>query len=499
MPVKIRCPECQAGLTLPDKARGRAVKCPECSGRVNVPAAGGGGSAKRSSGGGDQALPPRRKSAKRKKPAAAAASSGATGDDFLDELDLDGVEDHETRVCPACGQVVTEDDFTCPKCYVDIDTGRLSEEMKRKKARGAPDPDKYYERAFGDALDFAKSQGKLPVKTLIYGLITSMIASGCTLGLLFFSRIPLKAFFGAIGFITAMVPIGWTFCVHLSVIKSYFDRHNKKPYKPPRYDFFLCSALGFKFLFWVIAVGFPFWIGPLIGCVLMIQNDMAAAGLAVFCLGFVPLVPLFPISMSHYSMPIQTAGWQVWKVVPIFFSKVTKPALSWSMWFLLSMSPIILMLGVVAFVTGEDIVQFVEDLDHNARLGAIDNHEPENKKQTAGSGEADASGPKMDFTTPNMWEWWADTPAEDMDKYKESLANLADDVKAEKEIDFVLIAPLLGVGAVSLVYFAWASLFNMRTNAMFTRVFRPELELITQEQEVTFVRRKKKKKDEDDY
>ena len=39
MPVKVRCPECQKVLTLPDQARGKTARCPDCQGRVPVPGA----------------------------------------------------------------------------------------------------------------------------------------------------------------------------------------------------------------------------------------------------------------------------------------------------------------------------------------------------------------------------------------------------------------------------------------------------------------------------
>ena len=37
MPVKLKCTNCEKVLSVPDAARGKAVKCPECQTRLAVP------------------------------------------------------------------------------------------------------------------------------------------------------------------------------------------------------------------------------------------------------------------------------------------------------------------------------------------------------------------------------------------------------------------------------------------------------------------------------
>ena len=39
MPLKIRCPQCQKSLTVPDQLAGRIGKCPGCNGRITIPSA----------------------------------------------------------------------------------------------------------------------------------------------------------------------------------------------------------------------------------------------------------------------------------------------------------------------------------------------------------------------------------------------------------------------------------------------------------------------------
>ncbi len=39
MPIEVKCPSCERGLRVPDKVAGKRIKCPKCSGIVNVPSA----------------------------------------------------------------------------------------------------------------------------------------------------------------------------------------------------------------------------------------------------------------------------------------------------------------------------------------------------------------------------------------------------------------------------------------------------------------------------
>ena len=94
MPVKVRCQSCEKVFAAPDAARGKLVKCPGCEEKVKVPAGDGAKS-------GATAKPAG------KKPAPAKAKKDEHHDDHehaLKNLDLDGAEDENTRVCPKCGQ-----------------------------------------------------------------------------------------------------------------------------------------------------------------------------------------------------------------------------------------------------------------------------------------------------------------------------------------------------------------------------------------------------------
>ncbi len=49
---------------------------------------------------------------------------------MIANLDLDQIEDTQTRICPKCGTEVDAEDVECPSCHVNLDSGLLSAERK---------------------------------------------------------------------------------------------------------------------------------------------------------------------------------------------------------------------------------------------------------------------------------------------------------------------------------------------------------------------------------
>ncbi len=242
MPVKARCPECKKVLTLPDKARGKAVKCPACEARVPVPR-------------GEKSAGPKRPkaaagaaAAKSRKPARSQAPKD--DDELFANLDLSRVEDRRVRVCPKCGLEVDEEDIECPKCGVDLATGRLSAEKLAKKARGGPDPDKYYEKFLTSGWDFLKEHWMFGVRTMAYVMISSAICLGAAYMTVYTSKLPLKVFWGLIAILLAFVGPGWCWFLDSVLIQHALDKKIKLD--RVRYEFFTCAALGIKFFSWLV-------------------------------------------------------------------------------------------------------------------------------------------------------------------------------------------------------------------------------------------------------
>lgn len=143
MPIKVRCKECSTVLTVSDKAAGRAVKCKQCGGRVPVPASGGDGAA------------PRKKKKKRR-PAPApepAFDEPPDAHDMFGGLNLDSAEGDE-KLCPNCAAVVDEEEFECPECGVNIETGALSQDQKKRRSRKGPPPEEFYGACLPNAWEF---------------------------------------------------------------------------------------------------------------------------------------------------------------------------------------------------------------------------------------------------------------------------------------------------------------------------------------------------------
>lgn len=486
MPVKVRCPECEKVLTLPDKARGKTAKCSNCEARVPVPA-----------GGKQAGAPARRKKAATKKTRKPAGSPAVGGDDLFADLDLSRTEDRRVRVCPKCGLEVDEEDIECPKCGVVIATGRLSAERQRKKARGGPDTDKYYEKFFSSGLDFVKEHWKFGVRTMVYTMITNAIALFSIFMTLYCAKLPLKVFWGVLALLFALVGPGWCWFLATTLIQSAIDK--KVKLDRVRFDFFLCSALGIKFYSWLIVFCFPFQIvtGTIGG--LMIANDLLVGGLVIVALGFLPGFFCFPIVMSHMAMPVQWPGWLSPKIVPSFFHGLAAPSMYWCMFCAATMLPATIFAAISVFAFQSDISKLVSDLNHNARVAHVMAYEPPKKK--ANTEAEEIHGEVNTEMGPVSWWFFATKDQKIKERQywldqsgggEQSPTSTTGEGKSdwEHELDTDAAIPPMILWFLAIPLFAFAAVFNMRTNGLFTYYFRPELELIMEEKQVKWEGRK---------
>lgn len=160
MPIKVRCNECSTVLTVSDKAAGRAVKCKQCGGRVPVPAAGSDGA-------------PRKK--KKRKPRPPAFDEPADPGDMFGGIDL-GMAEGDEKLCPNCATVVDEEDFECPACGVNIETGALSKQQKTRRSRKGPPPEEFYKASLPNAWEFVLNHKGFVIRSgITWGLSCTMV------------------------------------------------------------------------------------------------------------------------------------------------------------------------------------------------------------------------------------------------------------------------------------------------------------------------------------
>jgi uncharacterized RDD family membrane protein YckC/DNA-directed RNA polymerase subunit M/transcription elongation factor TFIIS len=159
MPIKVRCPGCEAVLNVSDQAAGKAIKCKQCGGRVKVPV-------------------PKAK--------APVESEPADSDDLFSGAALRSVEDTKRKVCPGCAAPVHQDDIECPKCGVTIATGGLSERQRRRRARQGPPPEEFYRDVWGNAWKFLMKHKRYAVQSAVVWALTLAMTIACLFSLRYY-------------------------------------------------------------------------------------------------------------------------------------------------------------------------------------------------------------------------------------------------------------------------------------------------------------------------
>lgn len=348
MAVKVRCPDCEKVLNVPDAARGKSVKCPACNGKVSVP--------------GEK---PSAKPAAKPKSKSAAPDSESS----LKTLDLRNAEDFDARICPKCGYDMghlDEESTECPKCGVDIETGGLGEKARKKALKG-PDPDKFFETMWGGQWKFVFKHHSLAWRTVLYVWLASMLMFTM---LWCFYRIPQwppRIFFALMTGVCAMMIPGWLWFLDGEIVKGTLER--KEKLKRINMDFFLCSALGVKWVLWHVCVGLPVLIIPCgLAWFLVSMSGMPTyVGAIIVAVGYLPLLPLMGVAMGHMVMPQPEPGFMIWKLIPGVL-KSFKACFLWSFLVVMLHLPAIGCITAAGVLYGEQLSTLSANMVENGAI-----------------------------------------------------------------------------------------------------------------------------------
>ncbi len=451
MPVKVRCPSCEKLFAAPDAARGKLVKCPGCEGKVKVPA---GNSAKS----GATAKPAS------KRPAPAKAKHDEHHDDHehaLKNLDLDGVEDENTRVCPKCGQEIYEEEATeCPACGLNFETG-----LTKEKQKGI-DPKLFFRVVIKDSKKFLLENRPLAIRTGIYTLIFSVLNFGCLFMVTWCVSFPPRMFWLGLFFVTLMVPFGWLWFLNSETIKATMDKRENMP--RVNFDMFTCVALGIKYWLWRIVMGLQlFFLTAPAGYFNSRQMWMPALALqAVFEL---ILVLMMPQVMIHMVMPITTRGWlahiqfQAW-------AKSFKACAYWAVITFVVVLPTLLPAGLGCAISRQGVIEFTAAMAYNYKTNEL-----------LGSDRAVVIAKK---NNPKKGETITEVNEED-EKYK------------TRPLPWKrVILPAIGI-LISQSLFGFGAVFAMRANGLFGLYFKKQLKLETMVKDIKWVSKTAKTDDDD--
>ncbi|MDX1969518.1 MAG: hypothetical protein SFV23_20255 [Planctomycetaceae bacterium] len=438
MSVKVRCTGCDKVLTAPDSARGKAIKCPACDTKVRVPAG-------------------------EEKPKKKRAEEPADSEDALATLDLRNVEDHEARICGKCGydmQHMDEEETECPKCGYDSSRGGLGEKAQKKRLKG-PDPDKFYSGLWKANWKFViKNQG-LAWRTIAYVIVASMLMFLCAFLYLYVPQWPPRIFFAMCGFVSAMMIPGWLWFLDEQVVTATLQK--KDVLKRVNFDFFLCSALGMKFIAWNVVFALPIVLIPaLVGYAMNevggLPWQLAAIPILV---GYLPVFAMLPICVGHFVMPVPTPGWLVWKVFPAWL-RTLKPTLIWLMLTLGLCTPSIGCLAAAGAVYGSAMSTAVSQMDENCAISraklAKERASKKDQAKLAGNPLVDKQLHKIDYSA--------------------------------------FIVPSI-LWTLACLFLGFPAVYSSRLNGQFVYFFRDSLDLIALAKEYKYVAKPQKDEDEE--
>jgi len=304
MPVKVRCRQCEKVFAAPDRARGKAVRCPECSEPVRVPSG---------------------KNRKTVQPGEAETES--EDGSFFSSLDLSQAEDETARLCPKCAKEVSTDDQTCPYCHVNLQTGVVSARMQKRLRRKGPNPALFYKAAWADSWSFMLANQRLALQTWIVNVFIVLMQTGMVFAAFwivitflpsapneielramgndaakdepykvpFLSELLLADGFWIMTGLTAflyMVVTGWIWTMAVQITRTTLAR--KTQAKRLSFQFVDSLANGFKMYFWSFI--FPLPVMIFVGPVML----LLAGGAAVLSKGApnaaaLPIIPVLII------------------------------------------------------------------------------------------------------------------------------------------------------------------------------------------------------------
>ena len=341
MPVKVRCRECKAQLTVPDAARGKSVKCKDCGKPIKVP-----------TGEGDA---PVKKAAK--------PEGSIEDDDFFGTLNLNQVEDEETRICPKCAAIAREEDIECSSCGVNLETGLLSAKQKKKKKNRGPDPDLFFKHAWGGSLAFLKENLGLALRLAIFWSVAFSLFFCTNYLAQWFDKMPLKVFFGGLAIVSAMASIGCFYQLGIAMIKmSMEEKTNLNRYV---FDFFTDVSLGMKAVMWpfsllglavlaIIAV-----VIPALQFEFIVPDDLLGIPSAIVA-GVLVLValPTLPVAVCHMSAKYTYKAYLPNEMFRITFKNLKGVAFLWMLAIGLMLPAIAALVPMAIFL--ENILDFVQ-------------------------------------------------------------------------------------------------------------------------------------------
>ncbi|NNJ24568.1 hypothetical protein [Alienimonas chondri] len=453
MPVPVVCPECAKKLKAPDKARGKALKCPSCGGRVPVPAGD-------SAAGAGQTSKPRRKKSQRREPVAAAG--GGTGE-FLVGLDLSRAEDHETEVCPRCGTMIEEEEGVappqeCPKCGADLLTGGKGATARRKdrfKDRGE-DPKVYYSKAPGDALTFLKKNVDVGVRLSLLTLFASAIACVCWILVIYCANTPPKMFWGLPAVVGTLFIPGCLWVLQEAVTGLTFD--GKQKFKRFRFDALDCVSKAPRMVVWAAVAVWPMTVLDLIAFAAWLAMGLSPAILAAsLALHAVVAFLFWPAGLGHMAMPVSGPGWNFLKVAS-GTAKNLGPVLFWAALTFAAFLPFLAVAGGTAALSGNRVSGAVNAMQANAAVY---------RAAAAEAAEAKKDEVRVDEGSLATIDWTA------------------------------FMIP--GVALIPLAFlFGFAAVYASRPAGLLAKMFRPSLGLITLAKEKKYVPKTKRRSELDD-
>lgn len=353
MAIQFRCRDCEGPLRAPDNAAGKVMTCKECGTKNRIPA----------------------RKAKRKKAAPRKAGGSGGGDLFAGDLSK---EDTRVTVCQKCEEQYQGDEPVCPYCGWDHDTESYTKLARRRelKARGRVDTSEYFEMSKGEALGFVGKHWKLGLRSGTFVLVPGLLSLVFLFLVVFNGKTPPKMFFAFLATVFALGAIGWIAWIAQYLVRAKLDGDEKLD--RISYDFFQCAAEGVSYLAIHVAWLLPAMLA-MVGAYFY-GEDQHGLGIGLMVAGPVLMLPFLPTIYAHLAMPVNWPGWLFTKGLQLW-ANVIAASFYWVGFTLLAMLPAGILFGVAFGVFSEDIGNFVDDIDYNAKLGY--------EKYLASRGEAD--------------------------------------------------------------------------------------------------------------
>ena len=494
MPVKLKCPSCQTVLTVPDQARGKAVKCSNCGNAIKVPGAkaaspeeappaaaarsttakgaGSRGNAASPSAGRGNAAPEKRTSRTRPK-----AAGEDAGDDFLDNFDLNRLEDRNTRVCPRCGTVVAAEDVDCPKCGADLTTGGLGTAQRARKGRKGAAPAEYYQQALKNSLAYVKTrQGLIWKSVLIFwvfltiNFLSRLMGAWCYHG-------PPKMFWGFFTLITGLVSPGWVMYLQTQFINRLLIP--KEENRPFHFEPATCIALGLKSFVWIVIFALPVWLLLGVPAGILIGTGSLATGVILLfvavLLACLLLAISWPIAQGHFAMPVSSSAWKIHKVLPDV-GKNLGPSLYFVLLAFLTTIPTLVPTALGSGFLAIPVLKLQETLQLDA--GIL--HYKELSEAAADIKDANRKA-KAEAEIAK-----AGLTVKDVDEL----------AKQERpEIDWIRLLLVFAMTLPIAIGTAYWAVLNLRSAALFVKLFRANIDLTSTEAEYKYISKSKEERE----